>query len=480
MANPKLFISYSWTNLDHESWVLNLATELRESGVDVILDKWDLREGHDANAFMEKMVNDPEIKKVALICDKAYAEKADDRSGGVGTETQIISAEVYAKQDQDKFVAILKERDEAGKAFLPAYYRSRIYIDLSDPENYVANFERLLRWIYDKPLFIKPEIGTTPTFLKEDSTSVSLGTTVVFRRTIDAIRNDKQYSEASLKEYLSILSSGIEKMRIDNNDGEFDDKVIKSISSFTPFRNEAIELFLTIANYRDNNESRLSIHRFFESLIPYLSPPKGVSGYTEWDFDNFKFIVHELFLYVIASFLRYERFESASYLMQNEYFIHGNSEYGRDVMVPFNIFRDHLHSLEHRNSRLKLKRLSLRADLLNERCKGVGLDFRHLMQVDFILFMRDYVNHPDQMFHWFPETLVYIGRHGSSAFEVFARSKSSAYFERAKQLLGIENKEDLVPLLEAFQKNSQLLPRWEFNSFNPVGLLGFNEIATKP
>lgn len=480
MANPKLFISYSWTNPDHESWVLNLATELRESGVDVILDKWDLKEGHDANAFMEKMVNDPDIKKVALVCDKAYAEKADGRSGGVGTETQIISTEVYAKQDQDKFVAILKERDETGKPYLPAYYRSRIYIDLSDPESYVSNFERLLRWIYDQPLFIKPEIGSAPAFLKDDSEAISLGTTVVFKRTIDAIRNDKQYSEASLKEYLSVLSSGIEKLRIKEGDGELDDKVIESISSFLPFRNEAIELFLTVASYRDNAESRLSIHRFFESLIPYLSPPKATSRYTEWDFDNFKFIVHELFLYVIASFLRYERFESASYLMQNEYYIHGNSEYGRDVMVPFNIFIDHLQSLKYRNNRLKLKRLSLRADLLNDRCKGVGLDFRHLMQVDFILFMRDCLNHPDQIFHWFPETLVYIGLHGSSPFEVFARSKSSAYFERAKQLLGIEKKEDLVPLLEAFQKDSRLLPRWEFNSFSPVGLLGFNEIATKP
>ncbi|MGB7600291.1 MAG: SEFIR domain-containing protein [Candidatus Sulfotelmatobacter sp.] len=55
MASPKLFMSYSWTTPDHESWVLRLATELRESGIEVILDKWDLREGHDAHAFMEKM-----------------------------------------------------------------------------------------------------------------------------------------------------------------------------------------------------------------------------------------------------------------------------------------------------------------------------------------------------------------------------------------------------------------------------------------
>ena len=72
MTAPKLFISYSWSNAEHEQWVIDLASELRESGVDVILDKWDLKEGHDAVAFMEKMVTDPEIKKVAIICDEKY------------------------------------------------------------------------------------------------------------------------------------------------------------------------------------------------------------------------------------------------------------------------------------------------------------------------------------------------------------------------------------------------------------------------
>ena len=54
MSTPKTLISYSWTSPDHEAWVLQLATELEESGVDVIFDKWDLREGADKYAFMEK------------------------------------------------------------------------------------------------------------------------------------------------------------------------------------------------------------------------------------------------------------------------------------------------------------------------------------------------------------------------------------------------------------------------------------------
>jgi SEFIR domain-containing protein len=56
--NPKLFISYSWSSEARQAWVLRLATQLREAGVDVILDRWDLKERHDAHAFMERMVSD--------------------------------------------------------------------------------------------------------------------------------------------------------------------------------------------------------------------------------------------------------------------------------------------------------------------------------------------------------------------------------------------------------------------------------------
>ena len=479
MEHPKLFISYSWTNTDHINWVVNLATELTESGVDVILDKWCLREGHDTNEFMENMVNDPDIKKVILICDKVYAEKANKRSGGVGTEAQIISSKIYEKHDQEKFVAIVKERDEQGEAYLPTYYGSRIYIDFSDQDKESSNFEELLRWIYDKPLFKKPEIGNKPAFLEDENISLSLGTSVHFRRAIDALRNNKQYCEAAVKEYLTVLSKRMENLRIENTEGEFDDKVLESITQFIPYRNETIELFLTLANYRDTDESRRTLHRFFESVLHYFRKPDNISRYREWDFDNFKFIIHELFLYAIASLIKHERFESASYLMKYEYYNLGNSEYGRDNMVQFGVFHQYLSSFKYRNDRLKLNRLSLRADLLKERCKNLGIEFRHLMQADFILFLRDCLDHPEISFHWFPETLLFIG-YPSAAFEVFARSKSTSYFEQSKQLLGINSLDDLSPLIQAFSDGKYTIPRWEHSSFNPFDLMGIKELATKP
>ena len=110
---PKIFISYAWGSGD---LVLELAQRLASQ---------------DKYAFMERCVNDPEITKVLIVCDKAYAQKANERSGGVGDETVIISSEIYGNMKQEKFIPIIAERDEEGQPYVPTYIKTRIYIDLS-------------------------------------------------------------------------------------------------------------------------------------------------------------------------------------------------------------------------------------------------------------------------------------------------------------------------------------------------------------
>lgn len=175
-AAPKFFVSYSWSNPDIADKVLEIATHLRENGVDAILDKWDLDTGQDKIYYMEQMVRDPNVKKVGMFCDKTYADKANSREGGAGIEGQIISKEIYDDVEQTKFAAIIMGRDENGKAFVPIFCSPRMYIDLSDPEKYQDEFDKLLRWIYDKPAYTKPPIGKKPSFL--EANSISLGTGV--------------------------------------------------------------------------------------------------------------------------------------------------------------------------------------------------------------------------------------------------------------------------------------------------------------
>jgi hypothetical protein len=473
--NPKLFVSYSWTSPEHEAWVLKLATELRECGVDTILDKWDLKEGHDAHAFMEKMVTDSDIKKVVLITDKIYASKADGRTGGVGTETQIISPEIYAKQAQDKFVAVVREYDVEGKPCVPTYYRSRIHIDFSDETRYAESFEQLIRWVYDRPLYTKPQLGQKPKFLADDPNVVSLATSAASRRATDALRNGRTYAVPATIEYLDVLAHEFEKLRLDPNATPFEDAVVANIESFLPYRNQAIELFTTIATHNDTVETRNQLRKFFESVMPYMERPATTTYFRDWDWDNFKFIVHELFLYAVAIYIRHERFEGAKDLMSNHYYVPSfNRDSGSDHLVSFSQIRQYMASLTSMNA--KFGRLSYRADLLKERCTGVGIEFRHLQQADFVLFMRSWLAPTSEEDHWVPETLVYR----TSTIEIFARARSESYFERIKVLLGIQGKADIETVLKAFAEQPKTVPRWQHESFNPSYLINFAKLATEP
>lgn len=166
--NFTIFISYSWANPKNDTWVYDLATRLTENGIEVKLDKWDLKPGQDKYSFMESMVKDPSIDKVLIICDKTYKEKADNRSGGVGTETQIITPEVYNQANQEKFIPIIIEKGVSLDSYIPTYLKSRIGIDMSSEEIFEKGYEQLIRLIVGKPLYRRPAKGELPSYLFEE------------------------------------------------------------------------------------------------------------------------------------------------------------------------------------------------------------------------------------------------------------------------------------------------------------------------
>jgi len=399
------------------------------------------------------------------VIDEQYSKKANNRSGGVGTETQIISSEVYESVKQNKFVAVIANRDQAGKAKLPVFYKSRIYIDLSDEDLYLKNFEQLLRWIYDKPLNVKPEIGNKPRFLDEE-TSVSPGTSLALRRCIEAIKNSRPHSQGALVEYFSLFSSNLSRFRLSPSKGanDFDQKVVDNVEQFIPFRNELIEVFATLSQYDIINSSASAIHKFFESLIPYLNRPTDVKSYHEIDWDNFKFIVQECFLICIAICLKYERYKIVEHLLKHRYFIEDYDGNGRDKILSYAVFNNRLATLTHRNKRLKLNRLSVHADMMKERCTDSGISFNLIMQADFLLYLVDALQSlkEDRRQKWWPETLVFKSFHGGT-FEIFLRSESSEYFNRLAPVLGVESKSDLDHLPDALIKNTIYIPKWDFD-----------------
>lgn len=458
MKDPKVFISYSWSSPSHERWVLDLAESLMASGIEVKLDKWDLRPGGDAVAFMESMVTDKSIDKVLIISDKSYSEKADERRGGVGTETQIISKKIYDQVDQERFIAVIAEKDLEGKAYTPTFYNSRLYIDLSIPESYSDGFEELIRCIYGQPQYKKPELGKKPDFLSEEIT-INLGTAPLARRAITSIKEGKNIAGAALEEYLAVFAENLERIRIERSkDALFDEQVVINITDFTRHRNELIQVITNTARYLDQQEAADRLHRFLENILRYQEAPEHLNSWQDTDFDNYKFIIHEIFLYTITICLKYGRILIATQLLDKSYYV--NSRHTAAHLSNYECFYNDLNSLKQRNHRLQLNRTSISADLTKDFNSTSGVDLSSLMQVDFLLFVRCEINSG----HWWPKTLVYLG-HYPGAFEIFTRSTSAQYFENLKKILKITGKDELEQFVaNATQRQSR------YSSFSPWGI----------
>jgi hypothetical protein len=74
LAEPKVFVSYSYDGPEHEAWVLQLASDLRKNGIDVSLAKWDLPLGGDVAAFMQDGTT--KADRVIIVCSDNYVRKA--------------------------------------------------------------------------------------------------------------------------------------------------------------------------------------------------------------------------------------------------------------------------------------------------------------------------------------------------------------------------------------------------------------------
>ena len=179
IKNPKIFISYAWADEEYQEQVLSFASQLVSDGIDVVLDKWDLTEGNDTYAFMEKCVTDTTITNVLMLLDPVYAKKADDHSGGVGTETQIISTKVYQEVSQDKFIPVVMKRESDGKVCKPTYLQGRLHFDLSIAEDYDLTYQRLVKTLFGEEIYAKPELGKKPNWV-EKQISISPKTIVVY------------------------------------------------------------------------------------------------------------------------------------------------------------------------------------------------------------------------------------------------------------------------------------------------------------
>lgn len=142
----RVFISYSWDSEEHQDWIANLVATLRKYGIQADFDASEVQ--HNLYQMMVEKIRT--YDKILVVVTKRYTEKANNFSGGVGTETKLLLD--YFANNESKIVVIRREQCD-----VPFYLRGYEYIDLNVETR--AAIESLVRKINDMPKYNLPSVG---------------------------------------------------------------------------------------------------------------------------------------------------------------------------------------------------------------------------------------------------------------------------------------------------------------------------------
>lgn len=382
IKTKEVAISYAWTSERHKREVREFAEQLMADNICVHLDQWEFKKGNSLSKNMEDLLKSDEIDNILIICDELYAEKANGRKGGVGTETLIISPDVYANAKQDKVIPIVWERDDDGNAFLPTYLEDRDYIDFSNDDIFDEQYRELVLQIYGKAKHKRPKLGKTPAFVLDDVPTF-------------------QTSKFNLRR----LSSSLNSNNVDVVCSEFLDNFIddlKLISSNVPTKNykdtsshliSYIEKYDLIRDFFiqffDKVTKIQEVELIIDSLIDFFVELEFLSDnhYNLKRADKlfYSFVLRELFLYTISLGLKNKKYSFVRKVIHSPYYFKGDKN-EPDYFVKFNYTSDLINVLNYHIITVQQKnKASPIGEILIERLNGL-VKHEMFVDVDLICF----------------------------------------------------------------------------------------------
>jgi small GTP-binding protein len=146
---PTCFISYAWGVPEHERWILQLAKDLRNAGIDVLLDRWHSPPGSDLGRYIDQIeaskfvvvVGTPELKQ-------KYDSKTDDRV--VAAELELINLRARQPKKYGRTTLPLLLAGDSEKSFPPQLQRL-VSIDFRSSEHYFRQLFDTIWRIYNLP-----------------------------------------------------------------------------------------------------------------------------------------------------------------------------------------------------------------------------------------------------------------------------------------------------------------------------------------
>jgi len=437
---PKVFISYSWSSEGHKERVRQWAERLTGDGVHVVLDIYDLKEGHDKYVFMERMVTDATITHVLVVSDRTYANKADSREAGVGTETQIISREVYEKVAQSKFIPLVCEFDAAGEPCLPAFLSSRIWVNFSTPEATNGNWERLIRVLFGQPEFERPALGKPPAYLTEKPSSGAASIQSKLAILKHAALQGKPGIALYREDFIGALFSQADAMRVRQQPdaAQHAVQVLSDCGGLRALRNLIVDWLLLEASVVSHPSLSEVLHDVLERLLSLRGRPAEVTTWNESWFAAHSFFVYETFLYIVAALIKVRAYEVLRDIFENGYLVPPHLRSGSTSHESFVGFHGSADVLQQELAAPGKRLFSPAGELVKRQADRSDLPLADVLQAELLVLLMAFVT-PSGW--WYPGTLFYASY--NTDFPLFARATRSKNFAPIRTIANVTDGNDL-------------------------------------
>ncbi|KAA3643201.1 MAG: TIR domain-containing protein [Chloroflexi bacterium] len=146
---PSCFISYAWGIPEHEGWVLQLAKDLQNAGIDVLLDRWHSIPGSNLDLYIERILSSDYVLPVGTpeLLKKYESEETDPV---LAAELKLINLRVRQPNEYGPTVLPALLSGNIEKSLSPQL-RPLVSVDFRESEYYFTRLFDMIWRIYNLP-----------------------------------------------------------------------------------------------------------------------------------------------------------------------------------------------------------------------------------------------------------------------------------------------------------------------------------------
>lgn len=146
---PTCFISYAWGDAAHERWTeRQLATDLRNAGIEVLFDRWHNTPGTSITRYIEQI---SKADFVVLVGTKRLKKKYDSKKADavVEAELRLINTRLRKQSERERVLPLLLDGD--AKTSFPPLAEDSVYVDFRNADSYFESVFDVLLKLYEIP-----------------------------------------------------------------------------------------------------------------------------------------------------------------------------------------------------------------------------------------------------------------------------------------------------------------------------------------